>query len=398
MPKLYVGFIRNLRRVSRRNSGHLAMRILYAVENHSWEDMNLLEGLRQAGHDVLVHRPGHPFHEALSSEWSSADRARVSERLVEAAKRAHDRAPIDVMFGYFLKQLVYPEAIREISELGILTMNYWCNGAHQFHLVDEISPAFDVCIATERAALPAYEAVGAHAVYLQMAANPERYGPHDLPLEYDVTFVGQRYADRPEIVLHLLEQGVDIHVWGPGWTKDRSHGEKAIHFAHGPRAFIRHPRSTAQRTARQLHDLLRARRAVPPRAERRLAAIAGPSLSYEDLVRMYSRSRISLGFSTTGNARYSDVAKIRQLHLRDFEAPMSGAAYFVECQDELEEFYDIGREIECYGSREELAEKVKFYLTKPDALLAMRRAGYARASRDHTWARRFEQLFAQVAT
>ena len=57
---------------------------------------------------------------------------------------------------------------------------------------------------------------------------------------------------------------------------------------------------------------------------------------------MYSRSQVSLGFSTTGDSRYGDTDKIRQIHLRDFEAPMSGALYFVEHQEELAEFYEPG--------------------------------------------------------
>jgi spore maturation protein CgeB len=231
-----------------------------------------------------------------------------------------------VLFGYFLKQLVYPEAIRDISDMGILTMNYWCNGAHQFHLVDEISPAFDVCIATERAALPDYEAVGANVTYLQMAANPARYRPYDLPLEYDVTFVGQRYADRPELVLHLLDQGIPVRVWGPGWTSDRTYGEKNIGLALAPRFVLRHPRAAVLRTMAHVRKRVSARQTISTSAERRLARIAGPSLPYEELIRMYSRSRISLGFSTTGDARYHDPVKVRQIHLRDFEATMSGAA------------------------------------------------------------------------
>jgi spore maturation protein CgeB len=372
------------------------VRIVYAVENHYWEDMNLLDGLRQVGHEVVVHRPGYPFHQALSPSWTAGDRQRVSERLVDAVRREHQRRPVDVLFGYLLNQLVYPEAIREISDMGILTMNYWCNGAHQFYLVDEISPAFDVCIVTERAALPSYEAVGAHAVYLQMAANPERYRPYALPVEYDVTFVGQRYADRPELVLYLLQQGIDVRVWGPGWTPDREYGEKDVGLALTPGFVLRHPRAAVLRTAAHLRSRVRRRKTISPDAERRLARVAGPSLPYEELIRMYSRSRISLGFSTTGDARYDDPVKIRQIHLRDFEAPMSGAAYFVEFQEELTEFYNVDREIVCYSSREELAEKVGYYLDRPDEVRRLRRAGHERARRDHTWARRFQDLFSRV--
>lgn len=368
------------------------MRIFYAVHDHSWEDSNLLAGLRQSGHDVEVYRPGHAFHEALSPDWTPADRGRVSERLVDAVRSAQERRQIDVFFGYFLKQLVDPQAIRDIRDLGILTLNYWCNGAHQFHLVDEISPAFDYCVATERSSLASYQRVGAKPIYLQMAANPAIYRPYDLPLEFDVTFVGQRYADRPEYVRYLLEAGIDVRVWGPGWTPDRTFGEKS-HRTVNWRHLVQHPRTGSKRLLAAARSAIRKRVAMPPWAERRLSRAAGPSLPLESLARMYSRSRISLGFSTCGDAVYRDRHKIRQIHLRDFEAPMSGALHLVEFQEELREFYEIDQEIVCYASREELLDKVRFYLAHPAAAQRIRQQGLGRARRDHTWVRRFDQLF-----
>jgi spore maturation protein CgeB len=372
------------------------MRVFYAVRDHYWEDANLLTGLEEAGHEVVRHDPGHTFHEALGPDWTEADRARVSERLVEAVRAEHARRPLDLFFSYLLKQLVYPEAIREIGRLGIPTVNYWCNGAHQFYLVDEISPAFDYCVATEREALPQYKAVGAKPIYLQMAANPRLYRPHDVPREYDVTFVGQRYADRPTYVLHLLKNDIDVRVWGPGWTPDRTFGEKRLGMGVSWRYLLRHPRASFYKLLSETRKASRRHWDYPPWDERRLARAAGPSLPYEELVRMYSRSRISLGFSTCGDARYTDKDKIRQIHLRDFEAPMSGAFYFVEYQEELRDFYEIGQEIVCYTSREDLLDKVRYYLARPAEAERIRQAGYRRAQADHTWARRFERLFDEM--
>jgi len=375
--------------------GH-SVRILYAVHDHGTEDLNILAGLRQAGHEVVIHRPGAAFVEALGPDWTEADRNRVSERLVGAVRAEHASRPIDVFFGYLMNQLVYPAAIREIGELGITTMNYWCNGAHQFYLVDEISPAFHYCIATERATLPLYRDVGARPIYLQMGANPDVYRPHDVSREHDVTFVGQRYADRPEYIDYLVRNGVDIRVWGAGWTADRTYGEKVVGLGVSRRYVLRHPRASALKLAhfarRRVGDLI----VLPPPARRRLARIAGPSLPIEELVRMYSRSHISLGFSTTGDARYRDKRKVRQVHMRDFEAPMSGAFYFVEYQEELGEFYELEKEIICYRSREELLDKIRYYLAHPDKAARVRRAGYERAQREHIWKRRFDQLFREL--
>lgn len=370
-----------------------SLRVFCALHDHYWEADNLIAGLKDAGCEVVHYDPGHPFHEALGPDWTEEDRARVSQRMLEAVRREHSRRPLDLFFSYLLKQLVYPDAIREVGKLGVPTVNYWCNGAHQFYLVDEISPAFDYCVVTERAALAKYREVGARPVYLQMAANPRIYHPYDVPKEYKVTFVGQRYADRPTYVLHLLKNGIDVRVWGPGWTRDRTFGEKGLGTGVTLPYLTKHPRASAYKLLDYVKREIRHRVDIPIWNERRLTRVAGPSLAQQELVRMYSRSRISLGFSTCGYARYEDRQKIRQIHLRDFEGPMSGACYFVEYQEEIEDFYEVGREIVCYTTREDLLDKVRYYLAHPEEAERIRRAGYDRARRDHTWVRRFRELF-----
>ncbi len=63
---------------------------------------------------------------------------------------------------------------------------------------------------------------------------------------------------------------------------------------------------------------------------------------------------------------------------------------------EIEEFYDIGREIDTYSTPEELVDKARYYLKHPDAAEALREAVYRRARRDHTWVQRFEQLVVEA--
>lgn len=365
------------------------MRVFYAVRNHQTEDANLYQGLVQLGLEIVKYDPT-PFHVALSPAWTNHDRARESERLVAAVRSAHMKGRVDLMFSYFMDPLVLPEAISRIRELGIVTVNYWCNSAHQFHLVDEISPAFDYCAVAEWDSLDKYRAVGATPIYFQMAANPDVYRPYDVPRDLEVSFVGQRYADRPVYIAHLLRHDIDVRVWGAGWTRDRRYGEQLPRV---PRSFVvRHPRAALLGALSSAKSRLGHLLEVPPWDELRIAAVAGPSLPLEDLVRTYSRSQISLGFSTVGDQRYLTQDKIRQVHQRDFEAPMSGAMYFTERQEELSLFYELEREIVCYGSREELLDKVRFYLSHPTLADAIRKAGLERARRDHSWRARFGGL------
>ena len=110
---------------------------------------------------------------------------------------------------------------------------------------------------------------------------------------------------------------------------------------------------------------------------------------------MYSRSKINLGFSSCGNT-HETGERILQVRLRDFEVPMSGGFYIVEYMEELEEFFSIGKEIVCYTDEEDLADKIKYYLEHDDERERIRKAGYERCLRDHSWHKRFQMAFKEM--
>ena len=114
------------------------------------------------------------------------------------------------------------------------------------------------------------------------------------------------------------------------------------------------------------------------------------------LVRMYSRSRISLGFSAVAHLPRDGSPPVRQVRLRDFEAPMSGAFYLVERFDELAEFFEPGSEVVFFENEEDLADKAAYYLRHDRDRRRIRDAGLRRAREEHTWQKRFESAFRQM--
>jgi hypothetical protein len=140
---------------------------------------------------------------------------------------------------------------------------------------------------------------------------------------------------------------------------------------------------------------VRDRRAWRRLRSRHAAALHGPVADHE-YVALFSRSRISLGFLILGDT-HRTRRPLRQVRLREFEGPMAGAFYMTGWVEELARHYDIGREIVCYRSHAELVDLCRHYLAHPEERERIRRAGHERARRDHTWQRRFETLFAELA-
>jgi spore maturation protein CgeB len=307
-------------------------------------------------------------------EFIALNRPRFGAELLRQVKTAHQQNPIDLFFSYFYSAYVDPAVIREIGAMGIITVNWYCNASYQLRLVEEIAPAYQYCLVPEKFRLEDYRRLGANPIYCQEAANPNVYKPYEVPVEFDVTFVGQKYGDRPLHIRSLIDAGIDVHVWGPHWQDSPPHAPVW---------------KMAGKRAKQWL-LNRETRPVDVPRDR-----VGPPLTDEEYVKLYSRSKISLGFSGVAELP-SRGEPIKQVRLRDFEAPMSGAFYMVEYFEELAEFFEPGKEIVCFTGPDDLAEKARYYLAHEDERDRIRQAGMQRARSEHTWHKRFEMVFRHI--
>lgn len=363
------------------------MKIFYAAPNTAHQDdlpnsklwnYNLYSSLVKLGHEVVTFEFDYsefnynldilnPVH----CKFIDKNRPKLGNELIKQVELAHRQKSIDLFFSYFYSAYVEPDVIQKIKEMGILTINWYCNASYQLHLVEEIAPAYDYCLVPEKFRLEDYKRIGANPIYCQEAANPEVYKPHSLTQEYDVTFVGQKYGDRPYYIRHLINAKIDARAWGPLWEKKQP--------------------SLWRRWARSLKNIALNRPSweVP-------AKYCGAPLSDEEYIKMYSRSKISLGFTTVAEMPKQGESPIKQVRLRDFEATMSGAFYLVEYFDELTDFFEPDKEIVCFSSPEELIDKANFYLKHDDAREKIRQAGMQRARNEHTWQKRFEMVFKQI--
>jgi len=156
--------------------------------------------------------------------------------------------------------------------------------------------------------------------------NPDVYKPDDLPFEYDVSFVGQKYGWRPRFIKKLRRYGINVTTFGTGWEN-------------------------------------------------------GP-LSVEEMIKLYSKSRINLGFSEVRFSR-----KLMCLKGRDFEVPMSGGLYLTQDNPELSLVYEVGKEIVTYKDGKDYAEKIKWLLADHKKADSIRKAAREKALKEHTWSK-----------
>jgi len=354
------------------------MRIFYAADSSPNPDFasqlwraNLHDSLVSLGHDVVEFRydlaatfrhldPARPE----SAAFIAKNRPQLGAALLTQIRAAHAASPVQVFFSYFYDACVEPAVIDAIREFGIVTVNWFCNASYQLHLVSEIAPHYDWCLVPERFRLDDYRALGARPIYCQEAANPHIYKPCDVPVEFDVAFAGQCYGDRPDTILWLREQGLDVRVWGALWEHH-----------------------IAPRSRNPLRRWLGKPRGLPAHA-------VGGVLGDSALVELFSRVRINLGFAVVGETPITP--RITQVRLRDFEVPMSGGFHLAGHSAELADFFTPGVEIETWRTREELRDKCRYYLAHDDERRQIAAAGRARALREHTWEHRFCAAFHEM--
>lgn len=88
--------------------------------------------------------------------------------------------------------------------------------------------------------------------------------------------------------------------------------------------------------------------------------------------------------------RHIDVAENYANNMRLFEATGCGALLITDYKDNLNDLFEIGKEVVAYRSPEEAAALIKYYQANPDEAAKIARAGQERTLRDHTYAQRME--------
>jgi spore maturation protein CgeB len=317
------------------------LRILAAFAHFNWEDYNLQPGLEELGEVVRLRWP--PYNQ-YEDDWHYSKKQDFNIKFLQAVKEVHEIAPIDVFFGYVSGRLLFPSTVRAIGLMGIPTVNMFLDDRTKFYGrleptgfagMADIANTFTLCWTSTEDAVKLYESVGARVIYLPEGANPNIYKRMNIQFDIDVSFVGQCYGQRPKAIEYLQSKGLNVQAFGRGWST----GEIPVN----------------------------------------------------ELVKIYSRSRINLGFGTVGNSK--DLFCLKG---RDFEVPMSGGFYLTQYHPELENWFEIGKEIVCYHDLEDLSEKIRFYLDHSEEAEKIRQVAYEKFTREHTWVSRFRRVFKEI--
>lgn len=308
------------------------MRILYVANEwdygdraggaRSYEHYNFYESLVALGHEVIYFD-----YQQMSSQFG--------QDAMNAALESHvDALQPDLLFACFMYDEVSRALMRRISDR-LPTLLWLCDDHWRWESFScQWAPQFRWVVTTASDAPAKYEAMGYHgAIKSQWGAGPG-YERLDLPLLYDVTFVGRAHGDRWRYLQPLRDAGVNVRVWGP------EHGEGR--------------------------------------------------LTQEEMVRVFNQSRINLNFSESAQPGY------RQIKGRHFEIPACGGFQLTNLPDDNFLEYFTADEVGVFRDPIDLVDQVEWWLAHPTERAKVAAAGHLRVMRDHTYARRFGDIFARM--
>jgi len=249
---------------------------------------------------------------------------------------------IDVIICYHSGRTLTKESLEFLASISIPFINESLDDERKFvsrkgpdgiyRGMKDICKYFTLSLTTSKSALIKYAVDGGRAMYKPYAANPNIYRKLGLEKKYDVVFVGAKYGTRPIYINYLKEHGINVLAKGDGW-EDGSAGA-------------------------------------------------------EEMIDLFNEAKIILGFAGVG---INDDIFI--LKGRDFEAPLTGSFYMTQYHEELKEYFVAGKDIETYSSKEELLQKVRYYLQNENEREQIAKNGYEKCLNNYTAKASYEKIF-----
>ncbi len=251
----------------------------------------------------------------------------------------------DLLFCILMRDEFDPGTIERISqETSTITYNWFCDDHWRYDNYSKYwAPKFNWVSTTDDQSMLKYRRDGYQTVIkTQWGENPFLYLKKELPVKYDVTFIGQVHSNRKKLVKNLEKQGVSIRCFGSGWPEGR--------------------------------------------------------VSQETMIDIFNQSKINLNFNNSSTNKWFRFWKKdrEQIKGRNFEVPGTGGFLLTGLADNLERYFDLDREIGIYHAEEDISERIQFYLSNDEKRTNIAAAGYERCQRDHSYVERFEEIFARI--
>jgi len=256
----------------------------------------------------------------------------VNEEIIELARKERPKYVLWASWRYD----VLESTLETIRKEGTTVVGWFFDDEWRFEDYSKWwIPYLDYCVTNAIEAVPKYRELGARVI--QTIPNTGIAIDRDwsnVEEKYDVSFVGTKIVDRERYIIELKKRNIPVHLFGMGW------GTKYILF--------------------------------------------------EEMLDIFKTSKINLNFSR-------DLSGTRmQMKGRMFQVCMAGGFLLTEYAPEIEEYFEIDKEIVCFRDAEEMVDKIIYYLTHETERRAITQAGWKRATNEYTSSHMIAKVFKEI--
>ena len=323
-------------------AGRARIREILLIADCLWEQRDLLPELARIADTRLLN-----LRSSLKDMQESPEGRTVVIEAVRQFTEANGALQPDVILLYLRPGLLSEEVfevLRQRWKCPLFGMNLddkmeffsnriFASGNHDYQFW---AKKFDLNVTNCLPATDWYRARDLPCLYSPQGFHltPDLILPTSCNFKYKLSFVGQVKVERKYVVNQLWSVGIHTELFGRGWP-----GSK----------WVENPNS------------------------------------------VFRDSQINLGIGFA-----SPSFTLTTVKNRDFECPGAGGCYLTSYSWELPFLYDLGKEILCYRSIEELIEMYSWYSKRPEDCLKIAQAGSRRCAAEHTWEKRFRRIFEQT--
>lgn len=286
-------------------------------------DINFFEPLKDMKYDVIRYN----YFERLNV----IGKRRMNKEILQLARSENP----DYIFYITYRDEISPKTLKKLNQERYKVIGWFSDDHWRFDNYSKFIARNLFCsITTDKEVVAKYKLHNLDVIKSQWAANHKYYKPVSSTKKYDVTFVGQKYGVRGEIIEYLIKNHIPIEAFGRGW---------------------------------------------------------GDYIPFEEIISIFSNSKINLNISAS-----SLDPKIKQIKGRIFEVLMCGGFLLTDYVNELKNYFDIGKEIVCYEDEQDLIYKIKYFLKNEKEREKIAKSGYYASLERNTWHSRFRDIFKKL--
>lgn len=299
----------------------------------------------------------------------------VQNKIIDFIK---DHRP-DITFFIFMNNEVANETLLEINKI-TKTVNWFCDDQWRFEDFSSNKAKYLTHVVTvDKYSVPKYKDIGIKNVILSqwgISKFDEKLENDDIHYMYDLSFVGGKNLTREWFIYELSRKGFSVNCFGFGWNSGKVSESEMNKIFKYSKINLNISNSTPK-DIRFYSFLLK-----------KIFFLLFEKASLKYKLKTY----LTIFATLLGRKRSKNIEQIKA---RNFEIPGNFGFQLSQYALEIEDYYNIGKEIAVFSSIDELFLQVEYYLKNDSIRKDITKQGFKR-TKNYTYSNRLKDVFERI--